>query len=255
MRNLFNTFVIITVFLITVISCEEVAEVLSTDGGDDEIVTGLKKALEVGTDTAINLTNITDGYFDNPVAPMIKILLPPEAELLEKFIAEVPVPGLGQVLIDQFILTINRAAEDASEKATPIFKKAIINMTIVDGMNILMGGDSVAATNYLKKETTDELFTNFYPDVNTSLKKVGADAAWDAITTPYNTYIQTTIGKGLAEFGGYSTDTLPADISEYATEKAIDGLFVIVAKEEEKIRKDPLHRVTEILQKVFGKLD
>jgi hypothetical protein len=170
-----------------------------------------------------------DGFFKNAV---IKILLPPEAIKVEKTLRDV---GLGS-LVDKAILSMNRAAEDAAKSAAPIFIEAVTSMTIQDALGILQGGD-FAATNYLKVKTTIPLTEAFRPVINRSLEKVNATKYWSDVITAYNRF---------------TTNKINPDLSAYVTGKALDGIFYEVGLEEQKIRKDPVARTSEILKKVFG---
>lgn len=227
-------------------SCSEADEILTAinEGGlnNDDIVNGLKKALEVGTDTAVKRLSATDGYFKDE---LVKILLPPEAAPIFDNLSKIP--G-GATLMNNTIMAINRAAEDAAPEATSIFVNAITNITITDGLNILNGNDS-AATSFLKKGTYSPLQTAFSPKINTSLGKpivFGASAAslYKDLVDTYN----TASLNGLL-FPRITQNTL----GDYVTAKALDGMFTKVALEEGKIRNDVNHRVSDILEKVFGK--
>lgn len=213
-------------------SCDEILDNIPLS--DTQIVEGLKEALKVGSDTAVYQGNKLNGYFGNE---LIKILLPPEAEPIMNVIGQVP--G-GQALVDEVILKMNRAAEQAAIEATPILIDAITGMTITDGLTILNGNDD-AATMYLKGATQPAINTAFRPYVLDALQTVGAQSAWATLTTNYNT---------IAPFIGQPT--VNTDLTDYTTGKATDGLFVLVAGEEKKIRNDVSHQVNDILQTVFG---
>jgi hypothetical protein len=216
-------------------SCEGLGEDGLTEA---EIVAGLKEALQVGTDTSVTKTNKENGYFGDT---RIRIPYPPEAANVINTVSGISFLGqpIGQEAVDGFVLKLNRAAENASDKAKPIFVNAITSMTITDGLNILRGSDD-EATQYLHTSTFDNLKTAFKPDIATSLDQVGAQTAWNEIATLYNTV---------------SSNPVNPDLAEFTTGKALDGLFTLIADEELKIRKDPLARVTDILAKVFGSLD
>jgi hypothetical protein len=196
---------------------------------NDEVVSGLKEALEVGTKNGTEKLSAVDGFFKDAV---IKILMPAEAQKAEKTLRNV---GLGKQ-VDDAILSMNRAAEDAAKSAAPIFINAIKQMTIQDAFGILRGGD-LAATNYLKEKTTTSLTEAFRPVIENSLKKVNATKYWNTVFTTYNKF---------------SSEKVNTDLSAYVTEKALTGIFYQVGQEEQKIRKDPAARVTDILKKVFG---
>jgi hypothetical protein len=233
-------------FTIPFSSCDKADEIIAAidEGGlsNDDIVKGLKTALEVGTDTAVKRLSATDGYFKDEV---VKILLPPEAAPIFDNLNKIP--G-GSTLVNNTILAINRAAEDAAPEATSIFVDAITNITINDGLNILNGNDS-AATTFLKTGTYTPLQNAFAPKINTSLGKplvLGASAAslYKDLVDTYNT----------ASLNGFLFPKITQNtLGDYVTAKALDGMFTKVAVEEGKIRNDVSHRVSDILEKVFGK--
>ncbi|HEU4470084.1 MAG TPA: DUF4197 domain-containing protein [Flavisolibacter sp.] len=196
---------------------------------NDEIVSGLKEALNTGANNAGRQLSAVDGFFKDAA---IKVLMPPEAQKAEKKLRSL---GMGK-LVDDAILAMNRAAEDASKSAAPIFVDAVKQMSFQDAVGILRGGD-FAATDYLKGKTTASLTESFRPVIEASLKKVDATKYWNAVFTAYNKF---------------STEKVNTDLSAYVTEKALSGIFFQVGKEEQKIRKDPMARTSEILKKVFG---
>lgn len=212
-------------------SCEIIEDYLSS--GD--AAAALKEALRVGSDTAVTKGGKEDGYFANQA---IKILLPTEAQTIVTVINQVP--GVGPALVDEVVLKINRAAEDAAPQALDILLNAITNMTITDAINIV-NGDSDAATVYLRNATETDISLLFHPHIETSLETVGAQTAWGTLTSNYNS---------VAPF--LNRPQVNTDLADYTTEKALDGLFHLVAEEEGKIREDPVHRVSEILEQVFG---
>lgn len=233
-------------------SCEEADEIIENIGlSDSEIIAGLKEALTVGTDTAVSIVSKVDGYYKDEV---IKILLPPEADIIVDNLNNPLLQGLGlDQVIEDVILKINRAAEDAAGEAAPIFWDAITDMTIADGYNILHGEDT-AATHYLRQNTFSELFDLYSPKMQTSLNKdivagVSAQDTWNTLTGQYNTVANSLVGQ-LAGLEPVNTD-----LAAYVTKKGLDGLFVKIADEEKAIREDPLARVTDLLQRVFGSLD
>jgi len=195
-----------------------------------DVVSGLKEALAVGTQNGNQKLSAVDGFFKDAA---IKILMPDEAKKVEQKLRSV---GLGKQ-VDNAILSMNRAAEDAAKSATPIFINAIKDMSIADAWGILKGGD-FAATNYLKSKTTAELTTAFRPVIEQSLAKVEATKYWNTVFTTYNTF---------------SKEKVNTDLAAFVTEKALAGIFYQVQLEEQKIRKDPLARTSDILKKVFGK--
>ncbi|HET9826461.1 MAG TPA: DUF4197 domain-containing protein, partial [Chitinophagaceae bacterium] len=196
---------------------------------NDEVVNGLKEALEVGTKKGTEKLSTVDGFFKDAV---IKILMPPEAQKVEKTLRSV---GMGKQ-VDNAILSMNRAAEDAAKSAAPIFVNAIEQMSIQDAFGILKGGD-FAATNYLNQKTTASLTEAFRPVIESSLKKVNATKYWNTVFTTYNRI---------------STEKVNPDLPAYVTEKALTGIFYQVGQEEQKIRKDPVARTTDLLKKVFA---
>ena len=165
---------------------------------------------------------------------MIKILLPQEVKNVESTLRSF---GFNS-LCDKLILSLNRAAEDASGKAVPIFVNAITSMSITDGLNILRGGDN-AATNFLRQTTTTALTSAFRPVIESSLGKVNATTYWNQVFKAYN---KLPITK----------TKVNTDLTGYVTERALSGLFTTVAQEEANIRKNPAAQVTGLLQKVFG---
>lgn len=198
---------------------------------NNEIVSGLKQALEIGSNNAGAQLSALNGYFGNQ---LIKIMMPPEAKKVEQTLRSI---GMGAE-VDKAILAMNRAAEDAAKKAAPIFIDAIRTITIQDGMGILRGGNG-AATNYLKGRTTQQLTNAFRPVIENSLKKVDATKYWSQVFTIYNR-LPTTVNK------------VNPDLTSYVTERALSGLFITVEQEENKIRQNPSARVTDLLRKVFG---
>jgi hypothetical protein len=196
---------------------------------NDEIVAGLKEALTVGAQRGTDKISAVDGFFKNAA---LKILMPEEAKKVEETLRGI---GMGKQ-VDQAILTMNRAAEDAAKSAAPIFINAVKGMSIQDAVGILKGGDN-AATNYLKSKTTAELTAAFRPVIEKSLQKVDATKYWNTVFTNYNRV---------------SKDKVNTDLPTYVTEKALTGIFNQLAEEEKNIRKDPAARTTEILKKVFN---
>lgn len=227
-------------------SCDtlnEVAEVILTEDTtttsgltNDEVIKGLKEALNVGIKNSVDLTSVTDGFLKNAE---IRLPFPEDAQHVKEKALEW---GL-DAKVEKFETTLNRAAEEACKEALPIFKDAIMNMSISDGFAILNGGDG-AATKYLKDNTTTALKSAFKPKVDAAIASVKLTEYWSPIMTKYNAYA-TISGK----------DKIDPDLNEYVLDKAVKGLFIMVEKEENKIRKDPLARVSDILQKVFGSLD
>jgi len=202
----------------------------STGLSEKDAADGIKEALIKGITEGVKLVAKLDGYFGNPE---IKIPFPPEAKEAETKLRSI---GMGKQ-VDEFIVSVNRAAEDAAKDAKDIFVVAIKNLTVKDAINIVKGSND-AATQYLKRTTSPELIVKFKPVIKTSLDKVNATKYWTDIINAYNKI--PFVKK------------MNPNLTEYVTGKAIDGLFVMVAKEELKIRKDPVARTTELLKKVFG---
>jgi hypothetical protein len=229
-------------------SCEELG--IDPSLSQDEVVQGLKEALRVGTDTSVTMLNKTDGYFKDEA---VKILLPPEIQMIQNNLNSLGISAVVQPLVDQLVLKINRSAEDAASEAKPIFVNAITNMSITDGMSILNGSDS-AATSYLRTNTYSDLKGLFAPKIDNSLSKplvgnVSAASTYAQIVEKYNTTAETF---NKVPFGPRFTIVNP-NLSDYVTGKALTGLFTKVADEEKAIRTDPVARVTDILKKVFSK--
>jgi hypothetical protein len=201
-----------------------------TSLSQDDIVSGLKEALIVGSQKGANSLSQVDGFFANAA---LKILLPPEARKVETTLRNL---GMGKQ-VDEAILSMNRAAEDACKSAAPIFGNAIKQMSFQDALGILKGSDT-AATGYLRNKTQTELSTAFKPVIEKSLEKVDATKYWNTLITTYN---KIPFQK-----------KFNPDLSSYVTEKALGGIFFQVAQEEKSIRKDPVARTSEILKKVFG---
>ena len=196
----------------------------------EEVGAGLKEALTKGIEKGVDQLSKPDGFFKDL---SIKIPLPEEANKVETKLRSI---GQGKK-VDETIESINRAAEDATTAAKDIFVKAIKEMSINDAMSILRGDDN-AATKFLDKSTRTNLISKFEPIVKISLDKVGATKNWNTIFSTYNKLP--------------FVEKVNPDLVEYATGKAIDGLFIQIAKEELKIRQDPAARVTDLLKKVFG---
>ena len=203
---------------------------------NDEIISGLKEALIVGITNSVNLTSVKDGFLKNN---SIRLPFPEDAIKVKQKAIDI---GLKNK-VDEFETVLNRAAEEATKEAFPIFKNAILNMSIEDGLSILKGGDG-AATLFLKKNTQNALIRAFRPKVENAITKVNLTKYWNPIIKKYNSAMIFTGGQ-----------KLDPDLAGYVTQKAIAGLFFMVEKEENKIRKEPLARVSDILKKVFGSIN
>ena len=198
---------------------------------DAKIGSGLKEALQVGTENAVNLTGKTDGYFLNQV---IKILMPEKLKTFEKGLRAV---GYGPQ-IDEFVLSMNRSAEKAAPFAKEIFWNAIGEMTFDDVRKILSGNDT-AATDYFKGKTTNKLTDTFKPIVSNSMNEVG-------VTRQYKELVGRYESIPFVKKESF-------DLDQYVVSKALGGLFYMVGDEEKKIRTNPTARTTDLLKEVFGK--
>ena len=198
-----------------------------------DISTGLKQALSQGVEDGVQNLAKENGFLAND---LVKIMLPEELTKLENTLRRV---GLGS-LADEGVKMLNRAAEDAVAEATPVFLNAIQNLTINDAKNILMGTD-VAATNYLKAQTQNELYQRFQPIIENSFTEVGADQVWANLINRYN---QIPL-----------TQNVNPNLTDYVTQEALKGVFVMVEMEEKQIRERIGMRKTELMKKVFALQD
>jgi hypothetical protein len=212
---------------VTAVSSAEAASSLS----NDDIIKGLKEALTVGSNNAGESASKLDGFYRNE---KINIPFPPEINNVKTSVENM---GL-KPQVTKFVETLNRAAEEAAKEAAPIFVNAITTMNISDGMNILNGGDK-AATTFLEDKTTPELKTKFEPIVKKAIEKVQLTKYWNPVVSNYN---KVPFVK-----------KVNPDLEAYVLERAISGMFTLVAEEEAKIRNNPAARVSDILKKVFGK--
>lgn len=203
----------------------------SSSLSSEDIIAGLKQALTLGAEKSADRLSAVNGFLKDKA---VEILLPEQAQKVEKTLRGL---GMGK-LVDDAIASMNHAAEDASKSAAPIFVNAIKSMTVKDGLKILQGPDT-AATAYLRQCTTPELTTAFTPVIDSALEKTGATKYWKDVFETYNK-LPTTFSK------------VDPNLSSYVTQKAINGIFYYVAKEEIDIRKDPAAQVTDLLKKVFG---
>jgi hypothetical protein len=240
----------LSLFLIT--GCAELTNILQSASAvkqltEGDIIGGLKEALTVGARKAADKLSSENGYYGDP---FVKIPLPDEARMIVENISRIP--G-GEQLIENVVLNINRAAEDAAREVAPIFIGSVTQMTISDGYNILHGADN-AATVYLRNTTWNELYSLYKPKISTSTNKeivagISAQESWLTLTDKWNTVANSIAGR-LAGFTPVSTD-----LDDFLTRKALDGVFLKLEGEELKIRKEVSARITPLLQKVFGTLD
>ncbi len=198
---------------------------------DAKIGSGLKEALKVGTENTVKLTGQTDGYFKDQA---IKILMPEKLQTLEKGLRLV---GYGPQ-VDEFVLSMNRAAERAAPQAKQIFWDAIGEMTFDDARKILSGSDT-AATEYFRAKTSDKLTTAFRPVVDRTMNEFNVTRQYKDLVGRYQA-IPFAKSEAL-------------DIDSYVVTKALDGLFHVLGEEERKIRTNPTARVTDLLKEVFAK--
>ncbi len=197
---------------------------------NDEVIHGLKEALNVGTNNSSSSASKVDGFYKNP---LIFIPFPQEAEKVKNTCENL---GMHKQVQD-FEMSINRAAEEASKQAAPVFLEAIKKMSIADGFKILKGPDN-AATQYLQNSTSSELTTKFTPIIKDAIQKVEVTKYWSPLVTAYDKI------PGVQKVN--------PNLEQYITQRALQGLFALIANEEKKIRTDPMARVTDILKRVFG---
>lgn len=222
----------------TLSSCAELQQVANQlpgvlEQGNVDIAGGLKEALNNGISKQVVKLTATDGFFKNEA---VKILLPDELKKVDKGLRDI---GMSK-LADEGLKVLNRAAEDAVKEATPIFVDAITGMTFTDAKNILMGNES-AATSYLQNSTSTALYAKFNPVIKSSFAKVGADKVWSNIITKYNSI--PLVKK------------VNPDLTDYTTNKAMEGVFKMIAVEEKNIRTDLNSRTSDLLKKVFAMQD
>ena len=226
-----------TLFLFA--GCAELQQVASQYPGmggtmaNTEIAAGLKEALNNGITKQVSKLTVKDGFFKNQA---VKILLPAELQKVDKTLRDLGMSSLA----DEGLKVLNRAAEDAVKEATPIFVDAVTKMNFTDAKNILFGNDT-SATLYLQNNTTTALYGKFNPVVKNSLGKVGADKVWSNIITKYNNLPMVQ-------------DVNP-DLNDYVTDKALEGVFKMVAVEEKNIRNNLASRTSDLLKRVFGLQD
>lgn len=199
----------------------------------DKAALGLKEALNLGTSNASNSLGKLDGYLANAA---VRILFPPEARKIESTLRQL---GMGSIC-DQVITSVNRSAEAAVVEARPIFMEAITSMSITDAIGILTGGDG-SATDYLKRTSGMALMAKFEPVIKTKLDQTNATKYWGSAI---NTYNQIPLSQ-----------KVNPNLSQYVTQKAVDGIFLLIAEEEKNIRANPAARIGGILSDVFGWAD
>jgi hypothetical protein len=231
--------------------CAELMNILQTTGTaaltEADVISGLKEALITGARNSATRLAAENGYYGDA---LIKIPLPDEAKTIVDNISRIP--G-GDKLVEDVILRINRAAEDAAKEVAPIFVSSVTSMSISDAFNILNGADN-AATIYLRNTTYDQLYQLYKPKIQASTEKkiignISTKESWNTLTSKWNSVANSIAGK-IAGLKPVNTD-----LDDFLTSKALSGMFLKVEGEELKIRKEVSARVTPILQKVFGSLD
>lgn len=231
-------------------SCAELSQIAKTVGTQNlplsnaEIISGLKEALIVGADSSVNRLSAVDGYLKDQA---VKILLPPEAQTIMNNVSKIP--G-GAKLVDDVIVRINRAAEDAAKGAKPIFVNSVREMTFTDALDILKGPDN-AATSYFKAKTSTQLGELYRPKIHESLNKslvagISTQQSWNELTSHWNKFAGSTIGQ----ISGFKT--VDVKLEDYLLQQALNGLFLKIEDREKDIRNNASARVTNILRRVFG---
>ena len=203
---------------------------------NEQVIKGLKEALNIGVNKGSEQASAVGGFLKND---LIRIPFPPEA----KVVRDKAMQWSLDTKVEKFESTLNEAAEEACKTAAPIFINAIKNMSVSDGFKILKGSDN-AATSYLKEQTNVELYKLFLPEVKKAIEKVNLTAYWEPLVKKYN---QSTKISG--------KETIETDLNKYVTERAVIGLFKLIATQEKEIRKNPMKRTSDILKKVFSSLD
>ena len=234
--------------LLGLISCDTLQQVANTAGvslntentspalSNQEVISGLKEALTIGAKKGAQQASAVGGFLKNDI---IRLPFPPDAKKVRDKAMQW---GLDKK-VEKFEATLNQAAEEACKTAAPIFVNAITNMSVKDGFAILKGNEN-AATTYLKDNTSKALYQAFLPEVKKAIEMVKLTAYWEPLAKKYN---QSTLLTG--------NDPVNADLNDYVTKRAIEGLFHLVELKEREIRKDPLSRTTDLLKKVFSTLD
>ena len=219
-------------------SCAELQQIAtqipSTYGvTDSEINSGLKQALQFGIDKEVTSLATEDGFFKNQ---LVRISLPPELQKVDRTLRDVGLDNLA----DEGLRVLNRAAEDAVGEAIPVFASAVKEISFADARNILLGADN-AATSYLSSKTETQLYNRFNPIINKSLEKVGANRVWSNLIQRYNAIPLTS--------------KVNPDLTDYVTNEALQGVFLMIEKEEKDIRNSLSSRTTDLLKRVFALQD
>jgi hypothetical protein len=248
MRTIKITILLLSSFLLN--SCAELTQIAQSAAIQNlpltnaEIVGGLKDALLVGTDSSVNRLSAIDGYLKDQA---VKILLPPEAKTITDHLSKLP--G-GAKLVDDVIVRINRAAEDAAKGAKPIFVNSVKEMTFIDALQILKGPEN-AATQYFKQTTSAQLGELYRPKIRESLNKnlvagISTQQSWNELTVQWNKLANSAIGK----IGGLKT--VDVKLEDYILQQALNGMFLKIEEREKDIRSNVNARVTNLLKRVFG---
>ena len=231
---------IICITLFTLNSCAELQQVVNQlpqqTGGvltNTDIAAGLRQALDLGIDKQVSKLTLENGFYKNE---LVKILLPEELQKVDKALRDI---GLSN-LADEGLKVLNRAAEDAVGEATPIFINAVKGITFNDAKTILLGNND-AATQYLTSKTKTELYSKFNPVIKNSFSKVGADKIWANLINKYNTIP--------------FTNNVNPDLTDYVTNEALNGVYKMIAVEEQDIRNKVGSRTTDLLKRVFALQD
>jgi len=241
---------LIALFLLILNSCAELTQVAQTMASQNmpltgtDIVNGLKEALIVGTDSSVTHLSAVDGYLKDLT---IKILLPPEARTITDNLSKLP--G-GSKLVNDVIIRINRAAEDAAKGAKPIFVNSVREMTFTDALQILKGADN-AATLYFEQKTSQQLGELYRPKIRESLNKnlvagISTQQSWNELTKNWNQIAGSAIGKMTG------MKVVEVKLEDYILQQALKGMFLKIAEREKDIRTNANARVTTLLKRVFG---
>lgn len=240
----------LSVFLLS--GCAELNTLMQSAATDAslteaDVAKGLKEALIIGSKNASSILSVEDGYYGDE---LVKIYLPEEASVIIDNLGRIP--G-GDQLVEDVVLRINRAAEDAAREVAPIFVNSIQQMSITDAFAILRGADN-AATQYLINTTRTDLYNLYQPKIRQSTEKeivggMSTKDSWETLTGRWNLFANSVVGR----MGGF--EEVNTDLDDYLTNRALDGMFLKVQDEEKKIRTKVSARVTPLLEKVFGSLD
>lgn len=277
MKRTFKYIFALLIAAVTFTSCDE--DTISNIFGDDDTVSALKEALNIGAKAASEELSKEDGYLNDQT---VKIAMPQEANTIFDLISALQKNAAGKAILSALNIDeklestmttlINRAASDAAPKAVDVFSTAIKGMTMTDGKDILFGADN-AATTYLHDKTFNGLVEAFNPSITESFSnvKVGeydVNQAWEAVSKIYNqisdfkatdkgNIAMTALKIADAETYGKvnAIQAVNTNLADYVTGKALEGLFKKVANKELDIRTNAASRTSDLLQRVFGQLD